>query len=212
MYRGFSNFTAQTVYCLDMRRHISKRTARRVAMTIAVLTLMVATGEQLHWFGAAGQPLLPTQPGLYAVTQFYDGDTLSVNMNGREEKVRLIGVDTPETHDPRKAVQCYGEAAAKFTRELVGTQAIRLEADPLNTNRDRYDRLLRYAYLPDNTLVNAEIIKQGYGFAYTSFPMTKASDFQRLQRDAMTAKRGLWGSCQPQQNEFGGYTSNDVSQ
>ena len=175
------------------------------------LMLVAAIGAQLRRFSTAQQPLQPSQSGLYTVTQFYDGDTLSIAMNGAEEKVRLIGVDTPETHAPSKPLQCYGEAAASFTRNLIGTKTIRLESDPLNTNRDRYNRLLRYVYLPDNTLVNAEIIRQGYGFAYTSFPMTKADDFRSLQRQAMETKQGLWGSCQPEQNKYGSYTSNTVS-
>lgn len=136
-----------------------------------------------------------SQPGLYRVTAFTDGDTISVNMNGTEEKVRMIGVDTPETKDPRKEVQCYGKAASDFTKKLIGSSSVRLEADPTNTNRDRYNRLLRYVYLPDGTLVNAEIIKQGYGFAYTYFPFEKLEEFRDLQKQAEVSKVGLWNSC-----------------
>ena len=151
-------------------------------------------------------------PGNYKVVEFYDGDTIAVNMNGVKEKVRLIGVDTPETHDPRKAVQCFGQAASDFTKRTIGDSALRLEADPINQNRDRYNRLLRYVYLPDGRLLNAEIIKQGYGFAYLSFPFTKSDEFRKYQTEARESNLGLWSSCQPQQNEFGGYTSNDVTQ
>lgn len=151
-----------------------------------------------------------TPPGTYRVTQFFDGDTIAVDMNGKEEKIRMIGVDTPETHDPRKAVQCFGKAASDFTKQQIGNQPVRLEADPLGTNRDRYDRLLRYVYLPDGRLVQAEIIKQGYGFAYTSFPMSKADEFLSYQRLAREQGLGLWGSCQPSENQYGGYTSNDA--
>jgi micrococcal nuclease len=148
------------------------------------------------------------QPGLYRVVKFDDGDTIVVDMSGAEEKVRFIGVDTPETHDPRKVVQCFGQAAADFTKNLIGQNNVRLEADPLGTNRDRYNRLLRYVYLPDGRLVNAEIIKQGYGFAYTSFPFTKADEFRQAERQAREGNKGLWASCQPQKNQYGGYTSN----
>lgn len=149
-------------------------------------------------------------PGYYKVSKFIDGDTLQVDMSGVHESIRFIGVDTPETHDPRKAVQCFGQAAANFTIQLIGQQAIRLEADPLNTNRDRYNRLLRYVYLPDGTLVNAELIKQGYGFAYTSFPFSKSDEFRKLQTEARQQGKGLWSGCQPTKNKYGGYTSNDV--
>lgn len=159
---------------------------------------------------ATGHVNKQVPPGYYKVSQFVDGDTLAVNMNGINEKIRFIGVDTPETHDPRKAVQCFGQAASDFTKHMIGDQAIRLEADPLNTNRDRYNRLLRYIYLPNGTLVNAELIKQGYGFAYTSFPFSKLNEFRQYQRDAQQAKRGLWSGCQPTKNKYGGYTSNNA--
>ncbi len=150
-------------------------------------------------------------PGSYRVTRFHDGDTISVDMNGREETIRFIGVDTPETHDPRKAVQCFGQAAADFTKRLINNQPVRLEADPLSSNRDRYNRLLRYVYLPDGRLAQAEIIKHGYGFAYTSFPFTKSQELLDNQNEARDQNRGLWSSCQPQTNQYGGYTSSDAN-
>ena len=149
-------------------------------------------------------------PGMYRVVSFHDGDTISVQMDDKIETVRFIGVDTPETHDPRKAVQCFGMAAADFTKQLIGNQAVRLEADPLSSNRDRYNRLLRYVYVPDGRLVQAEIIRQGYGFAYTSFPFTKSEEFSTYQREAREQNRGLWSSCEPKANDFGGFTSNDA--
>ncbi len=154
--------------------------------------------------------LPPAPPGYYHVKEFVDGDTITVDMNGKAEKVRFIGVDTPETHDPRKAVQCFGVAAAAFTKQQIGTQPVRLEADYTNTDRDRYSRLLRYVYLQNGTLVNAEIIKQGYGFAYTGFPFTKLEEFKQYQKEAQAASRGLWGTCQPTANKYGGFTSNNA--
>ena len=145
----------------------------------------------------------------YKVIRVEDGDTIAVDMNGTSEKVRFIGVDTPETKDPRKAVQCYGKLASEFTKNQINNQRVRLEADELNTNRDRYNRLLRYVYLPDGTLLNAEIIRKGYGFAYTSFPFTKKEEFKQLEDYARTNNIGLWGSCQPNKNKYGGYTSKD---
>ncbi len=145
----------------------------------------------------------PVPPGYYRVTTFYDGDTIAVDMDGKEEKVRFIGVDTPETHDPRKNVQCYGQIAADFTKKLIGNNPVRLEADPQNTNRDRYNRLLRYAYLPNGALVNAEIIKQGYGFAYIYFPFEQKDTFKLYEQEARQEKLGLWGSCQITTNASG---------
>jgi micrococcal nuclease len=155
------------------------------------------------------QPATP--PGYYSVKQFIDGDTIEVDMNGTKEKVRLIGVDTPETHDPRKQVQCFGVAAAAFTKQQIGSNPVRLEQDPTNTNRDRYNRLLRYVYTPDGRLINAEIIKQGYGFAYVSFPFTRLEEFKGYQKQAQSQNLGLWGSCTPTANKYGGYTSNNAN-
>lgn len=144
----------------------------------------------------------------YKVITIEDGDTITVDMNGKKEKVRFIGVDTPETKDPRKAVQCFGKSASEYTKQKIGNNTVRLESDELNTNRDRYKRLLRYVYLPDGTLLNATIIKDGYGFAYTSFPFSKKEEFKQLETEAREQKRGLWSTCQPKQNKYGGYTSN----
>lgn len=147
-------------------------------------------------------------PGYYRVANFEDGDTITVDMNGKTERIRMIGVDTPETQDPRKPVQCFGHAASEFTRNLIGDNPVRLEADALSDNRDRYSRLLRHVYLPDGRLVQAEIIKAGFGFAYTSFPFTKSVEFKAYEIKARTQNLGLWNSCEPTRNNYGGFTSN----
>ncbi len=136
------------------------------------------------------------QPGLYSINRFVDGDTIAVNMNGTAETVRMIGVDTPETHKPGTPVQCYGETAAAYTKQLIGSSKVRLQADPLDTNRDRYGRLLRYVYLPDGTLLEAKLITEGYGFAYSQFPFTKTEEFKIDEARAKAAGRGLWSACQ----------------
>ncbi len=189
---------------------MSRRRTKYTSLVVILLTLFITVGQSRGWFKSAAQQAQINQPGLYRVTQFVDGDTIKVDMNGSTETLRLIGVDTPETHDPRKAVQCYGQAAAAFTRQLIGNQSVRLAADPTNTNRDRYNRLLRYVYLPDGRMVNAEIIKQGYGFAYTAFPFEKADEFRGYEQQARQKQLGLWGSCQPFINQFGGEQSNNA--
>lgn len=139
--------------------------------------------------------LQKNQPGLYSVAKFDDGDTISVNMNGIVETVRFIGVDTPETHHPDRPVECYGQEAADYTKQLIGGQKVRLQADPLNTNRDRYNRLLRHVYLPDNTLLSRKIISEGYGFSYTYFPFSKLIEFDVYEQAAKNAGKGLWSAC-----------------
>lgn len=175
---------------------MSRRRQKALAsLIVGIITLLVSWSQKQGYLQPLYQQAQESQPGLYRVTKFVDGDTIAVDMNGANETLRLIGVDTPETHDPRKSVQCYGQAAANFTKQFIGTNRVRLEADPTNTNRDRYDRLLRYVYLPDGRLVNAEIIKQGYGFAYTYFPFTKLEEFKLYQKEAEQNGQGLWSQC-----------------
>ena len=137
-----------------------------------------------------------SQPGLYSINHFIDGDTIAVDMNGDVETIRMIGIDTPETHKPDTPVQCYGEEAASYTKRLIGSSKVRLQADALDTNRDRYGRLLRYVYLADGTLVEEKIITAGYGFAYTSFPFEKADQFKKDEQEAKAGNRGLWAACE----------------
>lgn len=145
---------------------------------------------------ASQKNALSLTPGQAKVVEAIDGDTLLVELAGRRETVRLIGVDTPETKDRRKPVQCFGQAAADFTKSLAEGKTVRLAADPHSNDRDKYRRLLRYAYLPDSRLLNAVIIESGYGFAYTIFPYEKIDDFRALEANARRWSRGLWSGCQ----------------
>jgi micrococcal nuclease len=129
------------------------------------------------------------------VIRVVDGDTIVVSPN---EKVRLIGVDTPETVHPKKAVACFGKEAKQFTRDAVDGKTIRLVPDKVNTKRrhkDRYGRTLAYAYLADGTMLNAELIRQGYAHAYTRFPFRYLVEFRQIERAARTQGLGLWSSC-----------------
>lgn len=131
----------------------------------------------------------------YTVTEVSDGDTIKVKMGDKIETIRFIGMDTPETKDPRKAVQCFGQQASDYTKNLLLGKQVRLESDPNDSDRDKYKRLLRYVYLGD-TLVNQELIKQGYAFTYVVFPFTKMEEFKASEQEARSNSRGLWGGCE----------------
>ena len=133
--------------------------------------------------------VLPALAAAQRVERVVDGDTIIVGGVGR---VRLIGVDTPESVDPRRPVEFFGKEAGAFTRRLVDGQRVRLEYDWERT--DRYGRTLAYVYLPDGTFVNAEIIRRGYGHAYTRFPFKYVERFRQFEREARQAGRGLWGA------------------
>ena len=188
------------------------RKARRPLTTLVFVVVVggiAALGQHVGWWlmppGTDASAAI--QPGTYAIDHFIDGDTIAVTMNGTVEKVRFIGVDTPETHKPNTPVQCYGPAAAAHTKNIIAYAGgrVRLAADALSTNRDRYDRLLRYVYLPDGTFVNEVNVRQGYAFYYPFFPFSKSDQFTAAQQEAQNAHRGLWGACTPTPVDGGGY-------
>ena len=132
---------------------------------------------------------------LRKVVRVVDGDTIVVSPN---EKVRLIGVNTPETKDPKKAVECFGKEATQFTRDAVEGKTIRLVLDKVNTkrrHRDWHGRTLAYAYLDDGTMLNRELIRQGYAPAEIRFPFRYRAEFRELEHQALIQTVGLWSSC-----------------
>lgn len=129
-----------------------------------------------------------TQSKFHLCERVVDGDTIIIENN---EKVRLIGVDTPETVHPNKPVGYFGKEASAFTKRMVEGKKVRLEYDW--EMKDKYGRTLAYVFLDDGTFLNAEIIKQGYGFAYTKFPFKYLDEFRQYEREARENKKGLWG-------------------
>jgi len=138
-------------------------------------------------------PLEEQQAQFRTVKRVVDGDTLVLE---NKERVRLIGVDTPKTKHPREPVEYFGKEATAFTKKMVQGKRVRLEFDQANASighKDRYKRTLSYVFLEDGTFINAEIIKQGYGYAYTRFPFKYMDEFRGYQREARDQRRGLWG-------------------
>ena len=130
---------------------------------------------------------------LVKVVRVVDGDTINVEKKGKVEPVRYIGIDTPETVDPRKPVQCFGVEASKKNKELVEGKMVRLEKDI--TDRDKYNRLLRYVWL-DDTLINQTLVEQGYAKSYSYPPDIKYQDnFVAAEKKAREDKLGLWTAC-----------------
>ena len=124
------------------------------------------------------------------VVRVVDGDTIHVRFTDRVEKIRYIGVNTPEIHHPSKGEEPGGREAAEVNRGLVGGRRVRLELDV--QTRDRYGRLLAYVWVGD-TMVNAELVRLGYAQVMTVPPNVRYQDlFLKLQREARDAGRGLW--------------------
>ena len=165
-------------------------------MAVAVLVVLVAAACARP--AAVLPPPVAPAPGLpegvdLAVERVVDGDTIVVT--GRRH-VRLIGIDAPETVDPRRPVGCFGKEASGFLKSLLpdGT-AVRLVGDV--EQEDRFGRTLAYVYrVSDALFVNAELVRQGYAQVLTIAPnVAHADDFVALARDARSAAQGLWAAC-----------------
>lgn len=130
------------------------------------------------------------------VLRIVDGDTIVVQIPnppgtmGNEETIRLIGVDTPETVHPSKPVEYFGKEASAYTREHLSDENVKLAFDW--DLRDNYNRLLAYVYLANGKCFNAQLISEGYGFAYVTYPFQFMSEFQELEDIAKNLTKGLW--------------------
>ncbi|MDO8622494.1 MAG: thermonuclease family protein [bacterium] len=176
----------------------------RLSFAMIVTAVMFAFGVYVHGVdgifraaparssvASAITPAPAAPDGTVLVAQVVDGDTIVLEGG---ETVRYIGIDTPETVDPRRGVQCFGPEASKANKALVEGKRVRLVADV--EDRDKYHRMLRYVYLPDGTFVNLELARQGFAPAYT-YPPNNAhvEEFRLAAREAREAKRGLWAGC-----------------
>ena len=152
---------------------------------------------------------------LYEVVRVVDGDTIDVSIGGKNERIRVIGLNTPETVDPRRTVECFGLEATSKAQELLLNKQVRLEADPTQGERDTYGRLLRFVFLEDGQNYGLEMISQGYGREYTySVPHKYQREFQEAQKAAENAQRGLWApdACAVQGTEDSEATDGTASE
>lgn len=151
----------------------------------------------------------PLPPHTYPVVKVVDGDTIAILMNGKSVTLRLIGIDTPETVDPRKPVQCFGKAASDKAKELLAGKTVRLEFDTSQGMLDKYGRTLAYVFLSDpstsfnkaqdkslgasGTFFNEYMISAGYAHEYTyNLPYKYQKEFKAAEKTAREEKKGLW--------------------
>jgi micrococcal nuclease len=143
------------------------------------------------------------------VTKVLDGDTFEVLISGKKEKVRMLGIDTPEKFDSDKldrdaertkkdkqTIRKLGELASDYTTRLIGGKRVVLIPDPKGDEKDKYDRLLRYVYLEDGTFVNLKLIEDGYATAFRRFNVSKQKEFVEAEADARKSRKGLWGDIE----------------
>ena len=133
-----------------------------------------------------------------AVLKVVDGDTLDVNIDGVKTKIRVIGINTPETVDPRKSVECFGKEASDKAKSILTGQSVALKNDPTQSDADKYGRFLRYIALPDGSDYGLKMIKEGYAYEYTyDIPYQRQNEYKAAQKEAENDKVGLWadGIC-----------------
>ncbi|HWH35814.1 MAG TPA: thermonuclease family protein [Acidimicrobiales bacterium] len=158
---------------------------------LALAALLVVAGCGTGGGAGAGQP-----PGTAEVVRVIDGDTIVVRIGSAEERVRLLGIDTPESVDPRSPVECYGPEASQRTAELLppGTP-IRLVRDV--EGRDRYSRLLAYVYRADDgAFVNLDLVRRGFADVLSVAPnLAHADELASAAESARGEGAGLWSAC-----------------
>lgn len=132
-------------------------------------------------------------PQAARVVRVVDGDTLVVQMGDEQEKVRIVGIDAPETVDPRKPVQCFGPEASAEMKLLASGKEVTLESKP-DEDHDKYNRLLRYVFIGGKD-IGAQMIREGYAYSYNYFPHPRLQEYKALEAEAKREERGLWKAC-----------------
>jgi micrococcal nuclease len=169
---------------------------RTILLLLAVALVGSGAGSGQLGRGSAASP--DPEPGetfTARVTRVVDGDTVKIRRDGSRDTVRLIGIDTPESVKPDTPVECFAKEASRETKRLLDKERVRLVLD--REARDRYGRLLAYAYrLRDNRFVNARLLAGGYARTLEIRPNTRfAARFRAIEADARRAGRGLWAKC-----------------
>lgn len=148
-------------------------------------------GNKIITLGS-GLDNLNSKDGGYEVTRIVDGDTIEVKRSGESIKVRLLGINTPESVGDR-AHECFGKEASSYASSILKNQIVKLETDDSQDKYDKYGRLLAYVYLLDNQMANRKLIAEGYAYEYTyDAPYKYQEDFKALQSFAKRETRGLW--------------------
>ncbi len=135
------------------------------------------------------------QNTLYKVNYIYDGDTISILYKSRQKTIRLLGIDTPETVDPRKPIQCFGEQASLKTKELLNNRSVSLVFNLNREQKDKYNRYLGYVYRDDGLDINKYLIEHGYAKEYTyGKSYDRQKEFRKIEKQAKEKSIGLWNT------------------
>lgn len=165
----------------------------KVSKSVLVITIAVILAGVAGYF-VPHKTTVKEIPVLYTAIEVIDGDTIKVEMNNQVETIRLLGINTPEVSNPYKPGECFGEEASAKMKELLTNKEVYLIPDSQGSDRDKYDRLLRYVFFPNGIFINAELIKEGYAFNYIYEPFQFMKQFDYLEKQAKENKLGLWSN------------------
>lgn len=170
-----------------------------VLFGVLVILFLVATvvlKEPDQDFVEVSQATIDEPETGYSVIKVADGDTLTIENNGEKETIRVIGINTPETVDPRKPVECFGQEASTKAHELLDGASVNVTIDQSQGEKDKYGRTLAYVTLPDGTDFGKYMIENGYAYEYTyEKPYERQAAYKAAEADAKLHERGLWGEA-----------------
>ena len=168
---------------------------KKISIVASVL-LVFATIIVCIWYVHSANEVHIDPDTYYPVTYVIDGDTFKASIGGKVITVRVLGINTPETVDPRKPVQCFGPEASTQGKELLNGRKVELRFNPNRELKDKYGRYLAYVYRDDGLFYNEAMIKDGFAREYTvGSPYTFQKEFRGVETEAQDGKRGLWGKC-----------------
>lgn len=134
--------------------------------------------------------------GFYKVVKVIDGDTIVVDIGGKNETVRLIGIDAPEIGGGSSKQKCFGKESEELAKKILSGVSVYLETDASQNDRDKYNRLLRYAIMENGNNFNKQMISSGLAREYTyKTPYKYQKEFKNAENEARNAKKGLWSAC-----------------
>ncbi len=183
------------------RRHRYARRRMVIAVAIASVVIVFVLADKFGFLGSRPTPDRERyHDKTFKVVNVVDGDTIDIDLPDEKRRkpttrIRLWGVDTPETVKPKTPPQHFGPEASAFTRKVALGQEVRLELEPRmepGKTRDRYGRLLAHVFLPDNRLLSGLLIEEGYGYADPRYDHSYKKAFGELQKQAHQQSRGLW--------------------
>lgn len=186
---------------------MTKKQMKQLGILIATVLIVIwqqykGTATDAVTYESDPTPIATTTKAVVETNAFavrvVDGDTIEARFDDNEEsvKIRLLGVNTPESVDPRRGVECFGKIASQFTKDKLEGKRIRLDEDPQADNIDKYQRLLRNIVLEDGTDFNLLLVEQGFAYAYLDFPLNKQRKAQlaEAEKQAREEGRGLWST------------------